>query len=1458
MVGGRRALVAVLATSFAVLALGQSSSGVEIAGPHAAAAADEPPSKGTTAIVSRSGVGVQVTTAGGSPSMMSGDGRFVVFEATGDRADMANSPGQTNIFVRDLVNATTTQISIHVADNGTVTGPNGSSSQPSISDDGRFVSFITHATDIGADGPRPGATTIVGCNREPNGGGPPQCHRIYATSRSTTETIDAAQRPRLDRSGSYLIWVDSPQGSSGNPTILRYARICLVGCAGGPLEDTNTVVSGLLPRTTYAQPVFNGRYAVYVAYTRLTNTIQIRRTDVVDNTSIRLDIDPDDSTIRLGDPPSGGLVATLDSPSVSADGDQIAFHFARFEPSSPGFAPPITPAALTGEGSWELLAKVDSGTGPQTIATKVISLDNAGNRVDGEDGAISSDGRFVAFVTSITNDDASPVPSTVHDGLDPPGTHRQVVVRDLGRDPDGGTLKGALATPSASCAPPSPCTGSSMGAGPFTGIVIDDIGSKISFDSTINDLVGTDANDSPFNADTFVRIWQPSAQIDAPGRTFDIGSTQQGTSIEANVPITVSGFGPLTFSGSASDIGSIAGGQHPEDFTVVPSNDFRDCAFSNRIYSGDVCYLPVRFTPTGPGARRANLAITAEQLGSAQRAGKVHGAAGPAMTVAPGDTTRTSLTNAGGEATTGSFGSSQSMVSGDGRWDVFVSDANLEPSIDNDEQDEVFVRDLADPQHTIQISVGGSPGTDPTQPTSPTGVPPDGRSDRPSISDDGRFVSFLTRASNIVPADPAASETFVVCDRDPTNEKDGNGVAVLDTSAPACFPVRTSGFVSNGSTPRLSGNGTKITWTDAGCECPTKARVAALSSPGGPLHAPSDYATVPIVGIPGFTTDDVSHSAPVLNRNGRKVVFEAQTPCCDNVREAVIETTLATGTAPARSLRLDVDPASSDPANPDYLGDGDGFFDDPPATSADGNRVAFAFDNNTASVVLVAVVSSGTVRRTVIESRDNDGRTAAGYFPALSGDGHYLAFSTDASNMHDGVDNIGRGTCNPDEDFAPDLVPSVDITCQIVARDLTADLTRGATDPWVPSELVSASVRDICNDTPLPAGRTCGGDFDSTNPSLDGTGSEVGFDSEADDLLIGSPVDSNNTIDAFVHTWRPTPTGAGLDFGDVEVGTHKEKTATLTEPPAADPTDPSHIFGPISPNTAITGPAKADYTATSQTCADTTLNPDPGENACTLTVRFTPSAEGTRSAKIAVNTAQGGYPRHDPLMTRQLTGVGTVTVVSTGALTADPATLDFGSRLPLAPGVTKTVTLSNSATDSLELTDVSVHDTTHPGAGADYTVDASGCSAALLPGESCALTVTFVGHAVGNRGAELVITDDTGNAPATVTLVATVPKPKITANPGVSPPGRATTIIGSGFAPHRKVDIGLQGFGEHAVIKADGHGAFQVGLVIFRNTPEGPQTVTAHTHAVSKSISASGPLLLAVGSVDILQLVTRH
>jgi hypothetical protein len=405
----------------------------------------------------------------------------------------------------------------------------------------------------------------------------------------------------------------------------------------------------------------------------------------------------------------------------------------------------------------------------------------------------------------------------------------------------------------------------------------------------------------------------------------------------------------------------------------------------------------------------------------------------------------------------------------------------------------------------------------------------------------------------------------------------------------------------------------------------------------------------------------------------------------------------------------------------------------------------------------------------------------------------------------------------------------------------------------VPSEIVSSSISRNCPN-PLPAGRTCAADGYSSNPSIDETGSEIGFDSGADDIVPG---DDNQVCgegcspatDAFVHTWRPTLNAPAFDFGTVQIGAHRDKTFTVTE----------SGFGPISlGTTTIAGINSTDYKLLSTTCTGKTLN---DTETCKLKLRFTPSLAGPRTATLSTSVGKNGYPRHnpdnsisyDPALIRTLTGTG-----ASSQLVPDPTTLNFGSNLPLAPGKTKTLVINNAGTSQLNLTNVVVQDTTHPGAQIDYTINAIDCLGGVPPGGSCVITVTFVGHAVGIRDAVLVITDNSPAGPTSVGLVATVPKPTVTVNPGVSPPGRVTIVQGAGFAPNLQVDVALKGSTERATVVTDAQGKFEVGLVLFTGTVQGPHFVTGHTHGESATISAKGPLLITLGSVNIPQLVTRH
>jgi hypothetical protein len=102
---------------------------------------------GATSVVSRaSGTSGAVANAESDTQSITPDGHFVAFESSGSNLSPGTDTNNTDdAFVRDLVTNTTTRISTNSA--GTGTG-NSTTSTPSISDDGRYVSFASRSTDL--------------------------------------------------------------------------------------------------------------------------------------------------------------------------------------------------------------------------------------------------------------------------------------------------------------------------------------------------------------------------------------------------------------------------------------------------------------------------------------------------------------------------------------------------------------------------------------------------------------------------------------------------------------------------------------------------------------------------------------------------------------------------------------------------------------------------------------------------------------------------------------------------------------------------------------------------------------------------------------------------------------------------------------------------------------------------------------------------------------------------------------------------------------------------------------------------------------------------------------------------------------------------------------------------------------------------------------------------------------
>src|SRR4051794_5900117 len=101
----------------------------------------------TTERVSLSSTGAQLDDESTSP-VISADGRWVAFTTVSDKAVPDDTNGRRDVFLRDRRTGVTRRIS--VGSDGRQA--DGGSSSPSMSNDGRYVAFISSASNLGAQG----------------------------------------------------------------------------------------------------------------------------------------------------------------------------------------------------------------------------------------------------------------------------------------------------------------------------------------------------------------------------------------------------------------------------------------------------------------------------------------------------------------------------------------------------------------------------------------------------------------------------------------------------------------------------------------------------------------------------------------------------------------------------------------------------------------------------------------------------------------------------------------------------------------------------------------------------------------------------------------------------------------------------------------------------------------------------------------------------------------------------------------------------------------------------------------------------------------------------------------------------------------------------------------------------------------------------------------------------------
>jgi Tol biopolymer transport system component len=329
--------------------------------------------------------------------------------------------------------------------------------------------------------------------------------------------------------------------------------------------------------------------------------------------------------------------------------------------------------------------------------------------------------------------------------------------------------------------------------------------------------------------------------------------------------------------------------------------------------------------------------------------------------------------------------------------------------------------------------------------------------------------------------------------------------------------------------------------------------LVVVASVGGATAAPGLTELVSVRSN-GKQGDGISAraSAPAVNGNGLVVAFDsAATNLVGGDSNGAVDV-FVRDRASGRTQRVSVTSKGKE-ANSGSSG---------PALSGDGRLVSFAStatnlvpgDTNARTDIFVHDRMTGQTTRVSVAADGTQGDANSIGTAALSGDGGFVAFASDASNLvpqpasgrHIYVKDLATGAIqrvsvdsagNPAIGFVA-ASPSLSSDGRLVAfassaSNLVPGDTNGAIDVFVHDRATGTTVRASVDSAGSEANGT------SLRPDLSGDGRLVTFDSEASNLVVG---DTNGFSDVFVHdlltgaTERASVDSAGGEANGQSVG----------------------------------------------------------------------------------------------------------------------------------------------------------------------------------------------------------------------------------------------------------------------------------------------------------------------------------
>jgi len=242
---------------------------------------------------------------------------------------------------------------------------------------------------------------------------------------------------------------------------------------------------------------------------------------------------------------------------------------------------------------------------------------------------------------------------------------------------------------------------------------------------------------------------------------------------------------------------------------------------------------------------------------------------------------------------------------------------------------------------------------------------------------------------------------------------------------------------------------------------------------------------------------------------------------------------------------------------------------------------------------------------------------------------------------------------------------------------------------------------------------------------------------------------------------------------------------------------------------ALTGANASDFAQTN-TCGSS-LAP---RAKCKISVTFTPSASGSRTASLSITDNASGSPQ-----TVSLSGTGTGPVDG-----LSPTSLAFGSQPVGTPSTAQTATLSNTGNATLRITSLAL-----TGTNASDFAQTNTCGSSVAASANCTISVTFTPLASGIRTASVTITDNASGSPQTVSLSGTGTAPV----DGLSP-----TSLAFG-----NQSVGTPSTAQTATLSNTGNGTLSITSLALTGTNASD---FAQTNTCGSSVAASAKCTISV------------